>query len=303
MDPRPIGDGVESVPEQVARPLGPIDQRIGLGDEVDDVHPKSVDAAVEPPGHHVVDGAAHLGVLPIEVRLLAREQVQVELARALVPLPGGPREEGSPVGGLGAGLAGLQPRHLAGRPPDVPVTLDGADRAAGVDEPGVLVARVVDDEVHDEPHPAGVQACDERVEVGQRAEDRVDVAVVGDVVAVVVLRGAVDGAEPDDVDSQGVEVVQALGDPGDVPDAVAIGVLEGPGVDLVDDGVAPPVCVHAYVAGAGDEGGVAHGSPRGGPGRSTPVSRRAPSRRWSGGRGSRYRGRGLTSARRARRRR
>jgi hypothetical protein len=52
----------------------------------------------------------------------------------------------------------------------------------------VLVAGVVDDEVHDQAHPAGVQRGDELVELGQRAEERVDVLVVADVVAVVGLR-------------------------------------------------------------------------------------------------------------------
>jgi len=41
-----------------------------LGNQVDDVHAEAVDAAVQPPGHHLVDGAAPLGVLPVEVGLL-----------------------------------------------------------------------------------------------------------------------------------------------------------------------------------------------------------------------------------------
>lgn len=40
-----------------------------LGDEVDDSHSESVNSAIEPPIHHLVDRAAHLRVLPIEVGL------------------------------------------------------------------------------------------------------------------------------------------------------------------------------------------------------------------------------------------
>ena len=58
----------------------------------------------------------------------------------------------------------------------------------------------------------------EVVEVGERAEQRVDVLVVGDVVAVVVLRRAVDRREPDDVDAEGGEVVDVLDDPAQVAD-------------------------------------------------------------------------------------
>ena len=124
----------------------------------------------------------------------------------------------------------------------------------------MLVAGVVDDEVHDQAHAATVQSLDESVEVGQGSEEGVDVLVIGDVVAVVVLRGAVDGAEPHDVDTQLVEVVQAAGQTGDVTDPVAVGVGEGTGVDLVDDGAAPPVRVIADVVGRDNQGcGRGHG--------------------------------------------
>ena len=71
-------------------------QRGVLGDHVDDVHPEAVDAPVEPPAHHRVDRLADLGVLPVEVGLLAGEQVQVVLAGRLVELPGRTGEERAP---------------------------------------------------------------------------------------------------------------------------------------------------------------------------------------------------------------
>ncbi len=186
--------------------------------------------------------------------------MQVELLGVLVPGPGRPGEGRSPVGGLGARLPGGEPVDLPGGPPDVPVALGVVLRGAAGGEPGVLVAGVVDDEVHDQAHAAAVQSLDEGVEVGQGSEEGVDVLVVGDVVAVVVLRGAVDGAEPHDVDAQLVEVVQAAGQAGDVTDPVAVGVGEGAGIDLVDDGAAPPVRIVADVVGRDNEGcGRGHG--------------------------------------------
>ena len=160
-----------------------VGQRRLLGDEVDDVHPEAVDAPVQPPAHHRVDGLAHLRVLPVQVGLLAREQVQVVLAGRRVELPRRAGEERAPV-----------VRALA---PPVPVALRVVADRARLHEPRVLVGRVVDDEVHDELHAARVHAGEQRVEVRQRPERRVDVLVVGDVVAVVVLRRGVDGREPD----------------------------------------------------------------------------------------------------------
>ncbi len=209
-----------------------------LRDEVDDVHAEPVDAAVEPPRHHVVDRAADVRVLPVEVRLLAREQVQVVLARRLVVLPRGAAEERAPVVGLGPGRAGLH--ALARRTPPVPVAPGVGTAGARPAEPGVLVRGVVHHQVHDDPQAPVVRRGQQPVEVLERPEHRVDVLVVADVVAVVVLGRAVHGREPHDVDAQGHEVVEPPLDPGQVADPVAVRVLEGPRVDLVDHRARPP---------------------------------------------------------------
>ena len=81
---------------------------------------------------------------------------------------------------------------------------------------------------------------DEGVGVGERAEARVDVAVVGDVVAGVVHGGDVEGADPQGVDPEVAQVGQPARDAGQVADPVAVGVGPRARVHLVDDGVAPP---------------------------------------------------------------
>ena len=106
--------------------------------------------------------------------------------------------------------------------------------------------------------PRACSAGDELVEVGQGAEHRVDVLVVGDVVAVVVLRRAVDRGEPDDVDAQRGEVVEPADDAAQVADAVAVGVGERARVDLVDDGAAPPLLAGAQRAGGYGRGAGGH---------------------------------------------
>ena len=113
-------------------------------------------------------------------------------------------------------------------------------RRAGVDEPGVLVGRVVGHPVDDDPQAETVGILEKRVEVGQRAEDGVDVAVVGDVVAEVGHGGGEERGQPQGVDAQPGEVVEVGTDAVEVADAVAVGVGERAGIDLVDDGPLPP---------------------------------------------------------------
>ncbi|MDQ1131880.1 hypothetical protein QE386_000475 [Pseudoxanthomonas winnipegensis] len=79
------------------------------------------------------------------------------------------------------------------------------------------------------------------VEVGQRAEQRIDIAVVGDVIAEVGHGRLEERRDPDRVHAQAGDVVQALDDAGQVAHAIAIGVLEAARIDLIDHRAAPPV--------------------------------------------------------------
>ena len=124
----------------------------------------------------------HLRVAPVEVGLGGVEEVEVPLA-VLDPGPGRAAEDRLPVVRRRAAVgprAGAE--HVAGA---LGAAGSGGQRLL---EPGVLVGGVVGDDVHDHPQVEVVGALDQAVGVLQRAEQRVDVAVVGDVVAVVVLR-------------------------------------------------------------------------------------------------------------------
>ena len=105
---------------------------------------------------------------------------------------------------------------------------------------GWLIARVVGHPVEHDLDRARVAGRDQLVEVGQRAEDRVDVAVVGDVVAEVGHRRGEDRRQPDRLDRERLEVVELRGDPREVPHPVAVRVRERARIDLVDGAALPP---------------------------------------------------------------
>ena len=104
----------------------------------------------------------------------------------------------------------------------------------------MLVGGVVGHEVEQnlEPPPMGLHQ--QIVEIGQRAEARIDVAIVGDVIAEINHRRRVDGRDPDRVDAKADKIVEPPLDPLEVADAVAVGVLKGARVDLVDHARLPP---------------------------------------------------------------
>ena len=80
----------------------------------------------------------------------------------------------------------------------------------------------------------------ELLEVLQGAHTRMDVRVVGDVVAVVLERRRAEGQQPQGGDAEIPEIVQTLGQTPEVADAVAVAVLEGSDAKLVEDGVLVP---------------------------------------------------------------
>ena len=126
--------------------------------------------------------------------------------------------------------------------PDVEVS----KRAAGCGTPGALEPRVLirgvgQDQLGDHPEAAAVRLAQERPKVAQRSVGRMDLAVVGDVVAVVAQRRRIEGQEPQGGDAELLQVVELLDEPTEVADAVAVAVVEGPHVQLVDDGVLVPV--------------------------------------------------------------
>ena len=83
-------------------------------------------------------------------------------------------------------------------------------------------------------------ACDERLEIVERAVARMDVPVVGDVVAVVLERRGEERQQPQAGDAEPLQVVELLRQAGEVADAVVVAVEERLDVRLVDDRVLVP---------------------------------------------------------------
>ena len=147
---------------------------------------------------------------------------------------------GPPPKAAGQLLGGMLRRAVV---PAVPVALGRVARRAALDEPRVLVGGVVGDPVQEHAEVARVRLGEQRVEGREVAEERIDVAVVGHVVAEVGHRRAVDRRQPDRVDAEPLQVLEARAEAVEVADAVARRVGERARVDLVDDGLLPPHAV------------------------------------------------------------
>ncbi len=164
-------DRVQPVRGRVVRQAGV------MGEAVGHIQPETVHAPVQPEPRHVQQRLLHRGGVEVQVRLPGQEVVQVILPPPPVPAPARAAEHRLPV----VGRRAVGPRIG----PDVPVGLGVAAAAAALLEPGVPVGGVGIDLVDDQLQPQRVGLGHQPVEVLERAEQRVDGAVVADVVAVV----------------------------------------------------------------------------------------------------------------------
>ena len=181
-----------SVAEKVRRELeiaqgiddGGVGEGRGFAVHVDRVDAEAIDAFVQPElDRRGIDSVAGGWIFPVQVGLGGEEEVEVVFPAAVVPFPRRAAKVSAPIVRRLAGPVGV----VSGRPPDIPVPLGTVFRAPGLAEPGVLVGGMVDHEVEDDPHAAGVTGLDESFGIGDGAVGRVDVFVVGDVVAHIVL--------------------------------------------------------------------------------------------------------------------
>ena len=205
--------------------------QVVLVENVDDVAAEAGHTLLQPEAHDVLDLFQHRRVMVVQVRLGLGEEMEVVLAPLGVELPAVLTEEAGPVVGELSVPLPVGPAVVVGV---------GAGLVPALAEPPVLRGGVVHHQVHDDADVPPPGFGDEALHVRHGAVLRVDAPVVADVVAVVGVGGAVHRGEPDGVGSQVPDVVQAADDARDVPNAVPVGVLKAPGVDLIDDCVFPP---------------------------------------------------------------
>ena len=104
----------------------------------------------------------------------------------------------------------------------------------------MLIAGVVDDQFDHHLHVALMSRVKERLEVVQRSVRRIDIHVVGDVVAIIAQRRRKKRQEPDARDTQVLQIIEARHQAREIADAVVVRVGKGAHVQLVDDRVFVP---------------------------------------------------------------
>src|ERR1700674_919141 len=85
-----------------------------------------------------------------------------------------------------------------------------------------------------------MRLAEQVIEFDQAAEKGVDVAVIRDVVTEIGYWRRIDRRYPNGVDTQPDEMIEAIDNAFQVADAIAVAVLEGARIDLIDNPRLPP---------------------------------------------------------------
>ena len=197
------------------------------------IESQPVDAHLHPEVERLEDGFFHLRVVEVQVGLMVVEAVPVIRARDRIPAPVRALE----ILEDDARLAVLVWRIA----PDVEVAVVRSRlcRARSL-KPWVLIRCVIDDELGDDSHSAAVSFLEKDLEVTEVAVDRIDLVVIGDVVAVILERRWIEREQPERRDAEVLEVIELLGETGKVANAVSIAVIKRTHMELVDDAVLVP---------------------------------------------------------------
>ena len=147
-------------------------------DLIHHIQPEALYALIHPEAHDIIDLLAHLGILPVQIRLLRGKLMEIVLPQ---------------FGNIGPGWAAKGGQHIIGFAgtvavsPDVIVMVGVIPTLQRLPEPEVLVGAVVGHHIQDDGNPPFLCLPDQGFHVLHSANAGVNIPVIGDIVAVIHL--------------------------------------------------------------------------------------------------------------------
>ena len=150
-----------------------------FGDQADDIHAKTIHALFQPPAHHIIDLRSYIRVIPVQIRLLFRENMQIIHIGRLIILPCASAEPGSPV---------IRLFSVFSLFPDVKITVRVFPALSALHKPCMFIGCMVDHEIHDDTDVAHMRFRQKPVKILHASEFFHDLSVITDIISVIVIR-------------------------------------------------------------------------------------------------------------------
>ena len=206
----------------------PLDDRVGFAqvlvvgalpfDEIrNGVEPKAVDSHVEPEPHNLEHRLNDLRIVEVQIRLMTEEAMPVVRLGHRIP---------GPIRSFRIGEDDARAEIFLIRvAPYIKIALRRArGRVARSLKPRMLIRGMVDDQFGDHLEAEAVRLLQHVAKIVERAELRMHVLVIGNVIAVVFERRGVEGHQPDGIDAQVPDVLELGSQTLEISNAIGIGV-------------------------------------------------------------------------------
>src|SRR5205814_47064 len=199
----------------------------------DGVETESIDTQGQPKIAHLLESFEHGRIVEIQVRLMRIKAMPVIGFCDRIPCP---------VRGLE--IFEDDPRifvFLRRVAPDIELRTGRAWRgSARFLEPRILIGGVIDHQFRDDAQIALMGRIKKGAKIIKGAEVRIDVEIIGDVVAVITQRRRIKRKKPDGRDAELLEIIQFLDQATEIAHSIAVTVAKRLNVQFVDDRVLVP---------------------------------------------------------------
>ncbi len=153
--------------------------------EVDRVQPESVNPLLQPEFGHIQKRILNVAIVEIQIRLGGQEVVQVILFAPRIPLPGAAAKDRQPVVRRRSVRLGIRP--------DIPAGFRIIAAGTAFREPRVLIRTVRHYQIDHDLQAKLMRAFDQPVEILHAAEDRIDAAIIADIIPEILHRRCEEG--------------------------------------------------------------------------------------------------------------
>ena len=158
-------------------------QGIHLGEHIEHVKAETVHPFLQPEIQDPDDLLPHSRVLPVQIRLLLAEKMEIEVLAVTDPFPGAPCKGGDPVG---RGQKFLS--FIFTLADDVVIPVWRIRFRDSFSEPGVFCGGMVDHHIHDDLEVPLMAFFKKTVKIFHRTEFLIDIKIIADIIAVIVIR-------------------------------------------------------------------------------------------------------------------
>ena len=223
-----------------AQAVRPIRRKVGIFvvflQMTDRVQPKASQPQSHPVPDNLIDLLPELWILPVQIRLLFRKQVQIiQSLPAGNLLPCAPPEDGTPV---------IRRTACLSFPKYIILSIFSVRILQRLPKPLMLIRGMVCHKIHQDPDPPFLRFCNQLLHIVHVSKTGINIHVVRHIISIIRHGRWENRTQPDHICSQRRDLIQMPDHTLQIPDSVSIRILKAFGINLISHRSVPPLFFH-----------------------------------------------------------